>query len=395
MKKLTDKRPIGVGIVGAGMVAQVVHLRVLGGLPRQFRPAAIYDIDRNRAEAVSRAFGIPKACETLFDLAQDSSVDAVLVCNSDEYHADAACAVLQAGKAVLLEKPAALALTEIDRMIELQEKCGGSVLIGYMRSFADAVRDLQKGLPRLGQVRLVLCRDIIGPNEYFLRQLPDIIPASSLNKVAQHESRARIAKALDEYGIDRANKALGRGWQNLCAVGVHDLSTLRSLFGSAREVLSASLLGDGDGVSAQFILDDSTPISYQLLIDRQGRFDARIEIFGESGAVSLAYNTPFLRNLPTTLEWLTTENDKFEQRTQRPSFVDPFTREWQHFHAVLTQGTTPETTLVGAREDMALIHQIVEKLSSTGQGTSVEQYEDNEASSSFRSRRSPATNHSQ
>src|SRR3984893_15421402 len=395
MKKITDSRQIGVGIVGAGMVAQVVHLRVLAGLSRQFRPAAIFDIDHNRAEAVSRAFGIPKVCESLLNRAQETSVDAVLVCNSDEYHAEAACAALEAGKPVLLEKPAALTLAEIDRMIEVQGKSDCPVLIGYMRSFADAVHDLLDGFPQLGQIRLVLCRDIIGPNEYFLRQVPDIIPTSGLNEVAQSESRRRIAKALGEYGIDVANKALVRGWQNLCAVGVHDLSTLRYLFGSAHEVLSASLLGDGDGASIQFILHESTPASYQLLIDRQGRFDARIEIFGEHGVVSLIYNTPFLRNLPTTLEFLTTEGDRFEHRAQRPSFVDPFTREWQHFHAVLTQGTTPETTLVGAKEDMALIHQIVQKLKSTVQSDNFEKQEDNETSSGFRSRRSCAANHCQ
>jgi hypothetical protein len=171
------------------------------------------------------------------------------VCNSDEYHAEAACAALEAGKPVLLEKPAALTLTEIERMIELQGKSGCAVLIGYMRSFADAVHDLLDGFPQLGQIRLVLCRDIIGSNEYFLRQVPDIIPTSGLNEVAQSETRTRIAKALGEYGIDGANKALVRRWQNLCAVGVHDLSTLRYLFGSG-----AYILADAPGGNPEVIL---------------------------------------------------------------------------------------------------------------------------------------------
>jgi predicted dehydrogenase len=354
--------PVGVGIVGAGMVAQVVHLPVLAGLPKKFRPVAIYDIDRPRAESVASAFGIPTVCDSLAGLTAESSVHAVLVCNSDQYHADAACAALQAAKPVLLEKPAALTVGEIDRMIELQAKINRAVLVGYMRSFADAARELQDRLPSLGAIRLITCRDIIGPNSYFLRQLPDIIGPTGSTATIQTDSGIRIANALKEYGIDEANKALVMGWQNLCAVGVHDLSTLRYLGGPAREVLSASLLGDGEGVSAHFVLENGIPVSYQLLIDSAGRFDARIEIFAEHAAVSLIYNTPFLRNLPTTVEWLLTEKDRFEHRTQRPSFVDPFTREWEHFYEVLTAGTAPQMILSGARDDMLLIRRIVERI---------------------------------
>jgi predicted dehydrogenase len=357
--KFTDARPIGIGIVGAGMVAQVVHLPVLAGLSKKFRPVAIYDVDKSRAEAVGSVFGIPTVCDSLASLAAESSVSAVLVCNSDQYHTDAACAALQAGKPVLLEKPAALTLAEIDQMIEIQGKADCAVLVGYMRSFADAIRELQGRLPSLGAIRLVTCREIIGPNEYFLRQLPEIIAPSGA--APPPDSQVRIANALKEYGIDETNKALVAGWQNLCSVGVHDLSTLRFLGGPAHEVLSASLLGNGEGVSAHFVLQNGVPVSYQLLIDSQGRFDARTEIFAEHGAVSLVYNTPFLRNLPTTLEWLVTEKDHFEHRTQRSSFVDPFTREWEHFYEVLTKGRAPLTTLAAAREDMLLIRRIVER----------------------------------
>jgi hypothetical protein len=56
------------------------------------------------------------------------------------------------------------------------------------------------------------------------------------------------------------------------------------------------------------LLPNRVPLTYDFLIDTQGRFDARIEIFGENVSATLAYNTPFLRNLPTTLEWLRTEH---------------------------------------------------------------------------------------
>ena len=137
---------------------------------------------------------------------------------------------------------------------------------------------------------------------------------------------------------------------------------LRYLFGSLDRVLSASVVGTGEGVTLHALLPNRVPLTYEFLIDTQGRFDARIEIFGENGSATLTYNTPFLRNLPATLEFLRTENDRFEVTTQRPSYIDPYTRQWEQFHRVVTTNGKPMTTLEGAREDMLLIKQVISKL---------------------------------
>ena len=109
-------------------------------------------------------------------------------------------------------------------------------------------------------------------------------------------------------------------------------------------------------------LPNRVPLTYDFLIDTQGRFDARIEILGENGSATLTYNTPFLRNLPATLEFLRTDDDRFEVTTQRPSYIDPYTRQWEQFHHVVTTNGKPMTTLEGAREDMLLIKEIISKL---------------------------------
>jgi myo-inositol 2-dehydrogenase/D-chiro-inositol 1-dehydrogenase len=112
------------------------------------------------------------------------------------------------------------------------------------------------------------------------------------------------------------------------------------------------------------LLPNRIPLTYDFLIDTQGRFDARIEVFGANGTATLTYNTPFLRNLPTTLEWLRTDNDRFEVTIQRPSYIDPYTRQWEQFHGVVTAQDNSRMTLAGAKEDMLLIKEIVAKLKS-------------------------------
>src|SRR5689334_21243979 len=112
------------------MVTQVVHLPVLFALSTMFRPLGIHDVDGARAVAVSETFSLPKRYKTLEELAKDEEVDAVLVCNSDEHHMDATSVALKHQKAVLLEKPAALSLKEIDQMIELEKSSQRPVMVG-------------------------------------------------------------------------------------------------------------------------------------------------------------------------------------------------------------------------------------------------------------------------
>jgi predicted dehydrogenase len=362
MSKIDNSRPLRIGIVGAGMVTQVVHLPVLFGLSAKFRPLGIYDVDGARAAAVSEAFSLPKRYTTPEDLAKDEEVDAALVCNSDEHHADATCVALNYQKAVLLEKPAALSLKEIDQMIALQKSAQRPVMIGYMRSFADAVDALRGQLGSLGKIKLVISRDIIGPNDYFIRQAAPVIGPQEITESFKEESKRRVSRAAVEYGIAENEPEIKRAWVYLTSVSVHDFSTLRYFFGPPQHVLSAIVVGAGEGVTVHGLFPNRVPFTYDFLIDTQGRFDARIEIFAEKGTAVLTYNTPFLRNLPTTVEWLRTENDRFEVTTERPSYVDPYTRQWEQFHRVVTADAEPRTTLAGAREDMVLIKEVISKL---------------------------------
>jgi hypothetical protein len=64
------------------------------------------------------------------------------------------------------------------------------------------------------------------------------------------------------------------------------------------------------------------------------------------------------------LEWLRTDNDRFEVTIQRPSYIDPYTRQWEQFHGVVTAQDNSRMTLAGAKEDMLLIKEIVAKLKS-------------------------------
>src|SRR5438128_174803 len=98
----SDRR-LRVGIVGAGVIAQVMHLHYLAELPSMFEVAAICDIVGANARACADKYGIPVAYADWRELVA-APLDAVFVLTSGS-HAPIAIAAAEAGLAVFTEKP--------------------------------------------------------------------------------------------------------------------------------------------------------------------------------------------------------------------------------------------------------------------------------------------------
>ena len=79
-----------------------------------------------RTDAAARKFadamGIPKATANYEELLADPELDAVHICTPNDLHFPMAKAALEAGKAVLCEKPLASTVEEAQSMIDLAKK---------------------------------------------------------------------------------------------------------------------------------------------------------------------------------------------------------------------------------------------------------------------------------
>src|SRR6187551_3333592 len=84
-----------IGIVGAGAIVEVAHLPAYrkAGL----EVAAIYDLDRSRAEDLAGRFGIPRVHEGLDDLLSDPVVELVDIAVPAVYQPEIAVRALEAG----------------------------------------------------------------------------------------------------------------------------------------------------------------------------------------------------------------------------------------------------------------------------------------------------------
>ena len=91
------------------------------------------------AELAER-FSIPRRTTRWEDLAEDPSIDAVVIATPNALHAPQAIACLRAGKHVLVEKPMARTVAECDAMIEAAHASGVLLMVGHCWRFHEKVR---------------------------------------------------------------------------------------------------------------------------------------------------------------------------------------------------------------------------------------------------------------
>src|SRR5919201_6990815 len=96
--------PVGIGVVGAGTIAELNHLPGYQKQP-DARIVAIADVNGERARAVAAKFGAPRSYLDYRELLAEPEVQAVSVTVPNGQHAPVSIAALPAGKHVLAEKP--------------------------------------------------------------------------------------------------------------------------------------------------------------------------------------------------------------------------------------------------------------------------------------------------
>ena len=123
-----------VAVIGVGHLGKH-HARILSSLPG-VELVAVVDTNRARAEEIAAANGTAAAFDAR-DVA--GRVDAVTIAVPTELHHDIALPFLQAGVAVLVEKPMARSLAEADAMMAASAKADATLAVGHTERFNPAV----------------------------------------------------------------------------------------------------------------------------------------------------------------------------------------------------------------------------------------------------------------
>ncbi|GAB2963691.1 Gfo/Idh/MocA family protein [Nonomuraea fastidiosa] len=340
-----------IALVGCGAVTQAVYVPLLSRRRDLFEVVAVCDLSQTLADAVGDRLGAGKRYTDVAGMLADGGFEAVVVLASGS-HGETVRRALEAGYAVLCEKPLALTRAEVEALPE------GRLMVGYMKQYDPAVRRAEKLLAELGGPAAIRAIEVTvlhpsGQSQLAfanLTQARDVDPGllASL-RAAEDElvSRALGADApkpvRDLYGV-----ALG----SIC----HDLSLLRRFTGSPAEISYVETWGETPGsieISGPLPETGRFSIRWHYLEDYPA-YRETVAIHHDSGSLELVFPSPYLMNAPTTLTVVTPG----ESRAVWREVTEAFEVQLAAFHAYVNDGTPPLTDAAGGLEDIVTAQRI-------------------------------------
>jgi UDP-N-acetyl-2-amino-2-deoxyglucuronate dehydrogenase len=116
-----------IALVGAGVIG-AVHGQVISELADQVELAAVIDLHPDRAKRLAVQHG-GEVFTSLTEALAAVPIDIVVVCTPTGRHGEVAIEALEAGKHVIIEKPAETTVAKTDQIIEAQRKAGKLVAV--------------------------------------------------------------------------------------------------------------------------------------------------------------------------------------------------------------------------------------------------------------------------
>jgi predicted dehydrogenase len=256
---------LGVCVIGAGR-AGMIHARnfSFGRVPGSAL-LAIADPSETAREAAQRELRPERIHNDYRQALADPAVDAVVVATPSEQHCSIVVAAARAGKHILCEKPMAMNAHECDEMLTAVDQAGVKLQIGFMRRFDAGFLAARQRIDAGEIGRVVLVKSLtFGPS----------VPKPWM------------------YDIRQSNGPLSE-------VNSHDIDTLRWFCGSEFEEVYA-IAGNYRSPDARHShpdFYDNVVLSARMKNGTQGSicgaqgvrygYDARCEILGESGLISV------------------------------------------------------------------------------------------------------------
>ncbi len=309
-----------IGVVGAGLVAQVVHLPRLAELEHRFEVVALAEPDVGVRARVARRHGIEHVCDDHHELIAHGRAEAVLVCAPDPTHAEIVLDSLAAGLHVLVEKPLCLTTEDADRIVAARDRSGKVVQVGYMKRFDPAYEALE-------------------------------LPKALLHVATSTYDPGLAAEFGPPGAVDRpADPFLG--------ALVHDVNAVLGLVGPAKtRPIDGFARPDGRAAGGTVVLDNGVRWTLAWLrIDGLGDFRQHLALYGRDDVQELGFPAPYLHKAPTVYRHRTRGGVTHERRSWQEAYV----RQLEHFHECVTAGTPCRTPPEQARADIELLTQLRE-----------------------------------
>ncbi|MEL6579302.1 MAG: Gfo/Idh/MocA family oxidoreductase [Cyanobacteria bacterium J06621_12] len=214
-----SSQPIRWGIIGTGFIAgefakglkSVPEAQLLGVASRKVA----------NAEAFSKIFQIPRFYTSVVELVRDPEIDVVYIGTPNHTHKDLSILCLEAGKAILCEKPFAVNAVEASEVIEVARRQGLFCMEAMWMRF----------MPLIQRVKTMVEQGEIGKIRMLSADFGYVVNGNSSSHFASLEKGGGVLLDRGIYGLSLAYYLLGeplaiQSQANLLETGVDEQSAV-------------------------------------------------------------------------------------------------------------------------------------------------------------------------
>ena len=275
-----------------------------------------------------------KCYDNLDALIDDKNINAIYCPMANEEHAEWALKAINAGKHVLIEKPMATTLKDIEAIEAAANKAGVKVMEGFMYRFHPQHKRLQE----------IVESGLIG----------DVLSA-----------RASYSFLMKQARMYRINRRMADGGGAMWDIGPYAIHSLRWCFGcEPKSVIAHAKLNEhGADIVTSGVFDFGQDAEGRA---RFGHFDisfqrsrkSEYEIIGTKGWVKCHAAWVFQSDVPV-ISWAT-EDGKFAEERFAPS--NHFTLEIEHFSDCVLNNKTPHLSFADAKANCNAIEAVLQSV---------------------------------
>lgn len=351
---------VRIGVIGAGLVAQVEHVPNLLRLKDRFELLGVCDPSAAARGFMAERYGLATFCSVEDLLALP--LDAVVIASPDALHREHVQLAFARGLHVFCEKPLCYALQDIEDAINARNASGRILQVGYMKRFDPSYEAALASLPGTAATLRHISVEVSDPDAWpFIRHHDscrggdvgaDIIAAATMK---QREQVARAVPApLDE--------AAYRGFCNAyCSALVHDVNAVHGLLDALGvpdgEIVGASLFAGGDGGYGAIRLLDGRALwsMTHIATPKLPDYRERITLYFDDASLELEFPSPWLNHQPTRLMVKRGGDRSLLTDNIRAGYEEAFIEELKGFWSAIAGGTPVRNTAEHAARDMALL----------------------------------------
>ncbi len=137
---MTKSEKIGIGVVGCGAMARLMHLPNIAKHPG-LELLWCCDVNEAALREASEAFHPARATTDAAEVATDGECDAVLISTTQTVRLPLIAMFAAAGKHIFVEKPVADSFDELRKILQIVNETAIKMQVGHNRRIAPAVRE--------------------------------------------------------------------------------------------------------------------------------------------------------------------------------------------------------------------------------------------------------------